>query len=148
MSPSAPDRAAAAPAAVAEPRATARVLVAEDDPEMRALLVAVLRRDGCEVSVVHDGVQLAERLRALGQGDALGTVDLVISDIRMPGMSGLQALAHLARSGARPAVILITAFGDSETHADAHSLGAQAVFNKPFDLDDLRTVVACLCGTR
>jgi CheY-like chemotaxis protein len=122
-----------------------RVLLAEDDGEMRRLLVATLRRCNCDVTEAKTGSQLWE-LIAHG---ALGTrsepqVDLIISDVCMPGKSGLDVLSRLRISDGWTPVILITAFGDNDTHAEAHRLGALAVFNKPFDLDDLRMIVVSM----
>lgn len=120
-----------------------RVLLAEDDHEMLRLLAITLRREHCEVIEARNGEQLSEQIALTHISDP-PTVDVIISDIRMPGRSGLDVLAVLRCSEHATPVILITAFGDAETHAQAHRLGALAVFNKPFDLDDLRTLVASL----
>jgi DNA-binding NtrC family response regulator len=122
-----------------------RVLLAEDDREMRRLLVAILRRSHCDVIEAKTGSQLWELI----VHGALGTrsepqVDLIITDVRMPGRSGLDVLSSLRKRDAWTPVILITAFGDTDTHAEAHRLGALAVFNKPFDLDDLRMIVVSM----
>jgi DNA-binding response OmpR family regulator len=120
-----------------------RVLLAEDDHEMRRLLVSTLRREGCAVIEARTGLQLSEQIALAHESDP-PSIDLIISDVRMPGRSGLEVLGGLRRSARTTPVILITAFGDPETHAQAHRLGALAVFNKPFDLDDLRTLVLSL----
>lgn len=117
-----------------------RVLLAEDDDEMRALLVAGLRSDGFDVLEARDGAELLERLGDLfSEAGGDEGVDLVISDIKMPFFDGLSVLAGLRRNSVKTPVILITAFGDQDTHDKARSLGASAVFDKPFDLNDLRT---------
>jgi DNA-binding NtrC family response regulator len=121
-----------------------RVLLAEDDTEMRRLLVSTLRREHCHVIEARTGAQLSEHILAAGLGTAEPEVDLIISDVRMPGRSGLDVLTALRRTDRETPVILITAFGDAEIHAEAHRLGVLAVFNKPFDLDDLRTLVVSL----
>jgi DNA-binding NtrC family response regulator len=120
-----------------------RVLLAEDDLEMRRLLVCTLQRAHCEVTEASTGLQLSEQLQ-LAQEAHSPSFDLVISDVRMPGCSGLDVLGALRRTDVRTPVILITGFGDAETHAEAHRLGALAVFNKPFDMDDLHTLVVSL----
>jgi DNA-binding NtrC family response regulator len=122
-----------------------RVLLAEDDSEMRRLMVVILRRNNCEVIEAKSGSQLWELI----DHGALGTpsepqVDLIISDVRMPGMSGLEVLSSLRSQHDVTPMILITAFGDTDTHAEAYRLGALAVFNKPFDLDDLRMLVVSM----
>lgn len=127
--------------AAAQDTAPPSILVAEDDPDMRSLIASCLEQDGCEVLKVADGQELLALLEAL-RDDRLdfGPVDLVISDVRMPGCTGLQALEALRRIDSATPVVLITAFGGPEVHAEAHRLGA-ILFDKPFDLDDLRTVV-------
>lgn len=122
-----------------------RVLLAEDDAEMRRLLVTTLRRNQCDVIEAKSGAQLWDLVvRCVLGAQREQAVDLIISDVRMPGASGLEILARLRTYDSTTPVIMITAFGDPETHAEAKRLGALAVFNKPFDLDDLRVLVASL----
>lgn len=122
-----------------------RIVLAEDDAEMRALLVTALLQDEYEVIEVRDGAELLRYLASECLRTLTGPpIDLVISDLRMPGRSGLEVLARLRYSDWATPFILTTAFGDPETHAEARRLGAAAVFDKPFDIDDLRTVVCNL----
>lgn len=119
--------------------ATPRVLVAEDDPAMRALLVRALLRDGIAVSEARNGSEFVDQLGHFilfnHQGQSL---DLVITDVRMPRLSGLDVLAGLRECDWAIPVVVITAFGDEEVHAEAQRLGAVAVFDKPFDLNEIR----------
>jgi DNA-binding NtrC family response regulator len=115
------------------------VLLAEDDADLRELLASVLRRDGYVVREAGDGIELL-RLMTRSVADEEG-FDLIISDVRMPGCTGLQVLSLLRRVESSTCVVLITAFGDIAVHAEAARLGAAAVFDKPFDVDDLRTAV-------
>ncbi len=121
--------------------APARILLAEDDYEMRDLVASALRKDGYDVVDIPDGgrllVQIAESY--LG-GRPYDAYDLVISDVRMPVCSGLQILEGLRRARWTAPVILMTAFGDEQTRTRAHMLDA-VLFDKPFDVDDLRTAV-------
>jgi CheY-like chemotaxis protein len=123
-----------------------RILVAEDDAEMRRLVTDALREDGYEVVELADGgrllVDIAARLKAAPEGD-YEDIDLIVSDIRMPICTGLQILEALRQAHWRTPVILMTAFGDKATRRQAESLRA-VLFDKPFDLDDLRTAVANL----
>jgi CheY-like chemotaxis protein len=123
-----------------EAMAPPRVLLAEDDAEMRELVASSLRRDGFEVVELRDGGELFDHIGIswVGPPDHRRP-DLVISDVRMPGFSGLEILDILRQADWALPVILITAFGDADLHQEAQRLGAAAVFDKPFDLDDLRT---------
>jgi DNA-binding response OmpR family regulator len=115
-----------------------RVLLAEDDDEMRALLAWRLRKDGYEVTECDHGIDLINRIDPLDSPGESDEFDLVISDIRMPGITGLEVLEDVRHCGTEcPPVILITAFGDQETHQQARRLGAAALFDKPFDFNEL-----------
>ena len=124
------------------------VLVAEDDTRMRELLADTLRRDGHEVIEARDGAELLDYIGELHlspRGDP--PIDLIITDVRMPTLSGIDVLAELRWADWAIPVIVITAFGDADLHAEAKRLGAAAVFDKPFDLDDIRTAVFRYAGT-
>jgi DNA-binding response OmpR family regulator len=115
------------------------VLVAEDDLEMRRLVVQALRRDGYDVHEAEDGGRLLVSVTAAYQ-DPNAEVDLIVSDIRMPVCTGLQIVQSLRDAHWTLPVILMTAFGDTSTRAYAEALGA-ILFDKPFALEDLRTAV-------
>jgi CheY-like chemotaxis protein len=124
----------------------ARVLLAEDDREMRDMVAAALRLDGAEVVVARDGTELLERLGSLtAELPAVGRSGhspfaLIIADIRMPGFTGLQVLEGMRRAGWSTPMILMTAFSDRTTRARVEEQQA-VLFDKPFDVDDLRTAV-------
>ncbi|MBI4918103.1 MAG: response regulator [Acidobacteria bacterium] len=122
-----------------DPRPT-RVLLAEDDVELRALIAGALRREGYAVFEVADGEQLVRYIHRMhGDGELEAGVDLVISDVRMPGRSGLDALERLReRDGALP-VILMTAFPGPELREAVERAGAAVLFDKPFEIADLCT---------
>lgn len=125
-------------------RAIPRVVVAEDDDEMRRLVVEALEKDGYDVEEARDGGRLLVRAAAYYTHRAkVADVDLIVSDIRMPICSGLQILEGLREAHWHVPVILMTAFGDDATRARAEKLGA-VLFDKPFDMDDLRTAVRSL----
>jgi DNA-binding response OmpR family regulator len=121
-----------------------RIVVAEDDEEMARLLVRALERAGYEVTACENGWQLLELLGVFPQKERLQKVALVVSDIRLPGITGLDALKAGGYIGNFPPVILITAFGDSWTHTEARRLGAITVLDKPFEIDELVTKVRTL----
>jgi CheY-like chemotaxis protein len=118
-----------------------RILVADDDGQMRSLLAATLRRHGYGVTTCSNGVNLLQQLGHYFRAHGDDEFDLVITDIRMPGLTGIEVLEGLRGVDGHPPVILITAFGDAETHAAAHRLGAAAIFDKPFELDGFVTAV-------
>lgn len=119
-----------------------RVLLAEDDNELRRLLATCLRNDGFEVIEASDCGYLIYCL-SFSEADYPDHVlpDIIVSDNRMPGMTGLEALEGLRKADWATPFILITAFGDEATHAEALRLGAAAVFDKPFDVRELRRSV-------
>lgn len=119
-----------------------RVLLAEDDNAMRRMLASILQQDGYEVIQARNGAQLFDLMNSqLIYACDRAAVDLIISDIRMPEMSGLEVLAALRDADWSTPVILLTAFGEQTTRDEALRLGAQAIFSKPFDIDELRATV-------
>ena len=127
----------------------ARVLLAEDDDELRSLVASSLREDGFEVVEVSDGNALVDRLaEAVAADGSLDGFDLVLSDVRMPGFSALEVMTGMRRMLFRTPIVLITAFGDPKTHERAKRLGASLVVDKPFDVDELRTAIAKLLQKR
>jgi DNA-binding response OmpR family regulator len=118
-----------------------RVLVADDDVDMRHLVAESLRRDDYEVVEESDGGRLLVRVASVYSFDRLNDpFDLIVSDIRMPVCSGLEILKGLREARWKTPVILMTAFGDDETRERAEKLGA-LLFDKPFKMDVLRLVV-------
>lgn len=119
-----------------------RVLVADDDVDMRRLVSHALKKDGCEVIEVADGAELLDYVgSSLLKENHVVRPDIIISDIRMPGFNGLQILAGLRKARWETPIILMTALDDQKTYADAARLGAAALFQKPFDTNHLRRAV-------
>jgi DNA-binding NtrC family response regulator len=78
---------------------------------------------------------------------SLGTIDVIVSDLRMPVCSGLELFEKLAEAGWGVAFVLMTAFGDDDTRARARRIGA-TLFDKPLSLEALRTEVRRLVASR
>ena len=118
-----------------------RVWVAEDDAELRKLLVTVLRKDGHTVRELGNGAELWSALEPVLGSPELPNV--ILSDHSMPFLSGMDVLARLREAGERLPFILITAFPSEETEGAASLHGAQ-IFKKPFDLKRIREAVRSL----
>ncbi len=117
------------------------ILVADDDAAMRSLVADALRSDGHLIVEVATGAGLLDALTSVILDGAAPRFDLIVSDIRMPLITGLEVLEGLRALGAPVDCILMTAFGDERTHGEAAELGAIAVLDKPFSLDRLRAIV-------
>jgi DNA-binding NtrC family response regulator len=109
-----------------------RVLVVEDEDKLRRVVQLHLETCGFEV----DGSPSAEQALPLAS-----LADLIITDLRLPGMDGLQFIRQLQSRGSQAAVIVMTAHGSVETAVEAMKLGAADFLQKPFSLDHLATVV-------
>ena len=125
-----------------------RVLVADDDAGLHRLVSAAVRADGYEVVEARDGAEILSQLGSVAATPRDRPFDLIISDVRMPGLSGLELLAGLRDTDLETPFVLITAYGNRELTDEAYRLGADAVFQKPFDVDDLRTAVVNLSCRR
>ncbi len=112
-----------------------RILVVEDEKSMRDLLALMLRKEGYAVETAESAVLAGQRI------ERDSPYDLLISDISMPEMSGLELLRRSRRASPATEVILMTAFGSKQTAIEALNEGACYYVEKPFDLDEVRTVV-------
>src|SRR5262249_10211892 len=115
-------------------RSSARVLVVDDDAEMRTLLRRTLEFDGHQVAERDRGTHVMAAVREV-------PFDLIILDKEMPGMSGLDVLPLLRREFPRLPVLLVTAFGGRQIASSALRLGATKYLEKPFRLSQLREAV-------
>ncbi len=116
------------------PRTHARVLVVDDERSMRELLTIVLKREGHDVLVAENGGAALEILNR-------ESIDLLISDIKMPDMSGVDVL-KAAKSVDQDIVgVMITAFASTDTAVEALRMGAYDYLTKPFNVDELKIVI-------
>ncbi|MBI2388922.1 MAG: sigma-54-dependent Fis family transcriptional regulator [Deltaproteobacteria bacterium] len=118
-----------------------QVLVVDDEANLRKVLVAQLSRDGYEVHSVEDGEAARE---FLGEHH----IDLVITDLRMPRVDGMELLRWALDDDPERPVVMITAHGTVDTAVEALKLGAFDYITKPFDKDELRRIVAKALKTR
>ncbi len=110
------------------------ILIVDDEKSMRDFLKILLTKEGYEVIVAGDGNQA---MTALGKN----RVDLVISDIRMPGMGGLELLAKVKDETDDIPVIMITAFASPNDAVQAMKSGAYDYISKPFNVDEIKSVI-------
>jgi CheY-like chemotaxis protein len=130
-----------------DPARPARVLVADDDPEMRRLVSDTLRKDGHEIVEEPNGGRLLVRVAALySVSGTIEPVDLIVSDVRMPVCTGLDILKGMRDAHWGIPVVLMTAFADDEVKRRAALMGA-TLFNKPFQMSDLRGTVKALLAS-
>lgn len=117
------------------------ILIAEDDDDFRDYICKILKRGDYAFVPVRDGAEAMNYIDTALLDPSLAQLpDLLITDIRMPRCGGLKVLAYTRFLP----TIAMTAFGDSETHAQARRFGATYVFDKPIDVDRLRDAVKTL----
>jgi DNA-binding NtrC family response regulator len=107
-----------------------RILVVDDEEQMRDLLAKVLERKGYQVSVCGDGTEAVAFLEK-------EPVDLVVTDVRMSGLNGMEALRAIKELNPEVVVIIMTAFGSIDQAVQAVKDGAYDYINKPFKIDEI-----------
>ena len=107
-----------------------RVLVVDDEETVRNLLQKILEKAGYQVTTAADGKEALYKV-------SLGEVEIVLSDIKMPGMSGIEVLGKLTTDSPETCVIMVTAVSDMQTAVEALKMGAYDYITKPFDRDDV-----------
>ncbi|PRP90070.1 Transcriptional regulatory protein ZraR [Enhygromyxa salina] len=121
-----------------------RVLVVDDEPNLRKVLGALLQQAGHEVVTEADGESGLARVKSSPRG----TFDVVISDLRMPGMDGMQLLRALVEEDSGLPVIILTAHGTVDTAVEAVKGGAFDFLEKPFDRDQIDKILNKAIATR
>ena len=107
-----------------------RILVIDDEKPFAEMVGTILKKEAYAVDIATTGEQA---LAALKQG----TYDLVLCDVQMPGMSGLDFLRELERLGRKPTIIMMSAYGSMDTAIECMKLGAYDYIPKPFKSDEL-----------
>jgi two-component system, cell cycle response regulator CpdR len=113
----------------------ARILITEDEDSLRSFVARALRMDGHETVEAADG---AEGLEALAEG----RFDLLLSDIRMPVMDGIELTHRAAAAHPGLRILLMTGYAEQRERADDLATKIIDVVSKPFSLPDIRTAVA------
>jgi two-component system, NtrC family, response regulator PilR len=112
-----------------------KLLIVDDEQGMRQLLTIVFGREGHTVRAAENGRRAVELLRE-------EAADLIISDVRMPDMGGIELLRAARELLPEVAVVMMTAFATVDTAREAFKLGADDFITKPFDIDELKLIVA------
>ncbi|MGC1185953.1 MAG: sigma-54 dependent transcriptional regulator, partial [Candidatus Acidiferrales bacterium] len=110
------------------------ILIVEDEPKLRRLLELDLSEEGHRVLAASDGEQGLKLLRQ-------ESVDIVVTDLKMPGMDGLEFLHAVKRTNAALPVVVMTAYGTIETAVEAMKAGASDYVLKPFSLAEMKMVI-------
>jgi two-component system response regulator AtoC len=118
-----------------------QILVVDDEPNLRRVLSAQLERDGYDVHTAEDGEQALTILKE-------HHIDLVITDLRMPRIDGMELLRRAQKLDAELPVVMITAHGTVDNAVEALKTGAFDYLTKPFDQIEVRTIVAKALKTR
>ena len=121
-----------------------RILLVDDEPNLRKVLGALLKQLGFEVHAENDGAAALARVRAAPPG----TFDVVITDLRMPNLDGMGLLKALQVHEPGLPVILLTAHGSIDSAVEAVKLGAFDYLEKPFDKDQIHQIVQKAITTR
>ena len=111
-----------------------KILIVEDEAEQRELMAKVLSYDGYEVKSVETGI------RAIRLAEKEG-FDLVISDLRLPGIDGIEVLEKISATNPNTMGIIVTGYGDMDSAIKAMRLGVCDFIKKPFEIDELRHAV-------
>ncbi len=124
--------------------ATLRILLVDDEAEFRFSASIALRKAGFEVIVAEDGKEALSMIRNF-RSDGRG-IDLLLTDLRMPGLCGLELLEALGEDGIDIPVIAITGYGNDSLRADLEARGCNEFMEKPFEPDDLVMRVKGMLG--
>jgi two-component system response regulator (stage 0 sporulation protein F) len=111
-----------------------KILVVDDEEGARELFNTILTDEGYEVSLASGGEEALAQFKS-------NPFNLVITDIKMPVMDGLQLLQEIRKIGSKTDVIMVTAYGEVESYLKAMSLGAAEYINKPIRIKELNRIV-------
>lgn len=111
------------------------ILVVEDEDDIRDVIACRLQSAGAHVATAGNG---EEALEAVSQN----RYDLVLTDLRMPKMGGLDLIVALRRAEPQTPIVVVTGYGNYETFIDVMNLGAKAYVPKPFSMNQIAEVVS------
>jgi len=121
-----------------------RILVAEDDDAFRLLLLAHLREAGHHPVELEDGFELEDYLELTRTTSTVALPDLILTDLRMPGASGLEVVRRAREHGLRCPIVLLTAFPAPEVFEEADRIGQVTVLGKPIEFERITECISDL----
>lgn len=117
------------------------VLIADDEPEIIKFLRSIFVKEGYRVTSVRNGRDVLKKVKK-------GDIDLVILDVIMPVMSGMETLRELRKMAPRLPVIVVTGYGDLQSAKEVMLLGARDYVTKPFDVNFMKATIRQTLGKR
>lgn len=111
-----------------------KVLIVDDDKDIVSIVKTILSGRGWDIMAAYSGREALEAVTSRKP-------DIILLDIMMPEMNGIEVLKRLKKIDADARIIMITAFGDVESYLDSMELGAYEYINKPFETDELLEMI-------
>ncbi len=121
---------------------TAHILMVDDEPDAQDLFLQNFRREIRKGLYQIDFAQSGDAALRMLKGSDINPISLVLSDINMPGKSGIELLSDIRRAWPDLPVMMITAYGDQDTQARVRALGADEFLTKPVDFSALKQAVS------
>src|SRR5512142_111352 len=112
-----------------------KILVVDDEQSLRDFLAIMLKKEGHDVVTAENGTHALKAVQA-------EIFDLIISDVKMPGIDGIEVLKNVKEVSPETVVIMITAYATAETAVEAMKLGASDYIIKPFKVDELKMTIS------
>lgn len=111
-----------------------KVLIVDDDRDIVTIVSTILSGRGWDIKAAYNGREALEAVTA-------SKPDIILLDIMMPEMNGIEVLKRIKKIDTDARIIMITAFGDVESYLDSMELGAYEYINKPFETDELLEMI-------
>lgn len=125
---------------------TVRILMVDDEPDAQELFRQKFRREIRNSTYAFEFAMSGDEALSVLNGQKPPEVVMVLSDINMPGMSGLELLAEVREKWSQVRVLMLTAYGDEATETRARDLGADSFLTKPIDFERLKKDLPLLLG--
>ena len=125
---------------------TVRILMVDDEPDAQELFRQNFRKEIRNSTYAFEYAMSGEEALNVLNGQQPPEVVMVLSDINMPGMTGLELLVEIRKKWSQVSVLMVTAYGDEATETKVRDLGAESFLTKPIDFEHLKRVLPLLLG--